>query len=77
MANLEYIFLVDDAMSRDDANKIASAIDGSGQSDVLQYLLNVAECDGTPTEAKLAAIVRGLVLAVSKISERSGAQKGE
>ncbi len=77
MANLECIFLVDDAMSRDDANKIASAIDGSGQSDVLQYLLNVAECDGTPTEAKLAAIVRGLVLAVSKISERSGAQKGE
>jgi hypothetical protein len=77
MANLEYIFLVDDAMSRDDANKIASAIDGSGQSDVLQYLLNVAECDGTPTESKLAAIVRGLVLAVSKISEQSGTQKGE
>jgi hypothetical protein len=77
MANLEYIFLVDDAMSRDDANKIASAIGGSGQSDVLQYLLNVAECDGTPTEAKLAAIVRGLILAVNKISEQSGTQKGE
>jgi hypothetical protein len=77
MANLEDIFLADDAMSRDHANAIARAIEGGGQSDVLQYLLNVAECDGTPTESKLAAIVRGLILAVNKISAHAGTQKGE
>ena len=61
--SLEDVFLEDDSMTIEDANRIAKAIDGVEQAHILNFLRNVAECDGSPTESKLAAIIRGLILA--------------
>lgn len=61
--SLEEVFLEDGSMAIEDANRIAKAIDGSEQTHVLDFLRNVTKCDGSPTESKLAAIIRGLILA--------------
>ena len=53
----------DDVMSTEEANFVASAIDGMGYAAINQFLIDTAMGDGTNNEAKLAAILRGLLLA--------------
>jgi len=62
----------DDILSRDDVldaveiNHIADEIDRGNIDEIVSWLDDVAKCDGTETEAKLAAILRGLLLATKE-----------
>lgn len=52
-----------DLMSLDEANEIAHAIDGEGNAEIHQFLEDMILRDGTATEAKFAAIIRGVLFA--------------
>lgn len=68
---LEQILDDQDGMSLDEGNVVAAAVLGSGQEELLRWLRDVMECDGTNNEAKLAAIVRGILLAMDQQEGRS------
>lgn len=66
MADVEEILNREDAMSMAEANQIADAIDGVGLGKLHEWLEDIIECDGSDTESKLAAILRGLILRIGK-----------
>ena len=52
-----------DGMTLDEANVIASDLASGCDGDVLDWLRDIFECDGTNNEAKMAAILHGMILA--------------
>lgn len=58
-------------MSLDEGNRIADAVDGETSVTVLEWLRDQLECDApTATEAKLAAIIRGMLLSRDRRADR-------
>lgn len=61
-------------MSRDEGNRIADAVDGETSVTVLEWLCDQLECDApTATEAKLAAIIRGMLLSRDRRADTDAA----
>jgi len=56
----------DDVLDPIEIEQIATEIDRGNIDDIVSWLDDVAQCDGTETEAKLAAILRGLLLATKE-----------
>ena len=56
----------DDVLEPIDIEHISTEIDRGNIDDIVSWLDDVAQCDGTETEAKLAAILRGLLLATKE-----------
>lgn len=56
----------DDVLEPIEIEQIATEIDRGNIDDIVSWLDDVAQCDGTETEAKLAAILRGLLLATKE-----------
>ena len=66
--DIDQLFSVDrseDAwMSLEEANLVAQDIQDTGGTGAIQdWLRDIIECDGTANEARLAAILRGILLA--------------
>ena len=59
---IQEIMRRDDVMSLDEANIIASDVRDTDGILLLDWLTDVIMCDGTNNEAKLAAIIRGILL---------------
>ena len=71
MKQLIDILHEDDSLTIEQANLIADAIDGPDQSHLLQYLQDIIERTGTGTESRLAAILRGMILAMNSEQSRN------
>ena len=68
MPTIKELFSIDRAedawMSLEEANVVAQAIqDASGAGEIQEWLEDIIVCDGTAHEARLAAILRGILLA--------------
>ena len=59
---IQEIMRRDDVMSLDEANIIASDVRDTDGILLLDWLTDVIMCNGTNNEAKLAAIIRGILL---------------
>jgi hypothetical protein len=64
-------------MSIEDENVIADAVEGATHREILHWLNNVAQCDGTNNESKFAAILRGILLRLDKRDDYEQEQRDQ
>jgi len=57
----------DDVMDVEEADLIAEAIATGKDAQIIAWLEDTLECDGTNTEAKLAAILRGVIRTLTEV----------
>jgi len=64
---IDEILARDDVMDIKEADQIAEAIATGNDVQILAWLEDTLECDGTNTEAKLAAILRGVIRTLTEV----------
>ena len=64
---IDEILARDDVMDIKEADQIAEAIASEKDVQILAWLEDTLECDGTNTEAKLAAILRGVIRTLTEV----------
>lgn len=63
VSNTEEILRRNDVPTPEEIDHIATDIGRGNLDDIVSWLDDIAQCDGTNNEAKLATILRGLLLA--------------